>query len=71
MLTPPRHLILPMVFPVVRVSLILNGLFMYLIWTLILTADFSVYLAGLIDFDCGLFHPPNLDTMNLTTDILI
>jgi hypothetical protein len=28
---------------------------MYLIWTPILTADFSVYLAGLTNFDCGLF----------------
>jgi hypothetical protein len=44
---------------------------MYLIWTLILTADFSVYLAGLTNFDCGLFHSPNLDTPNLTTDIWI
>jgi hypothetical protein len=44
---------------------------MYLIWTLIVTADFSVYLAGLTDFDCGLFRSPNLDTPNLNTDISI
>jgi hypothetical protein len=57
MLTPPRHLILPLVFPGVHVSLIfIVDYAMYLIWALILTADFSVYLAGLTDFDCGLFH---------------
>ena len=71
MLTPPRHLILPLVFPVVCVSLIFNvDHFIYLICALILTADFSVYLASLIDFDCGLFRLPNFDTLNLTTDIL-
>jgi hypothetical protein len=36
---------------------------------LIVAADFSVYLAWLTDFDCGLFRLPNLDTLNLTTDI--
>jgi hypothetical protein len=43
----------------------------YLIWALvlILIADFSVYPAGLTDFDCGLFRSTNLDTLNLTTDI--
>jgi hypothetical protein len=69
MLTPLRHLIPPLVFPVVCVSLILTGLFHYLIWVLICTSDFSIYLAGLIDYDCRLFHSPNLDTLNLTTGI--
>jgi hypothetical protein len=70
MLTPSRHLILRLVFPGVSVSLNFNvDYFIYLICALILTADFSVYLAWLIDFDCGLFRLPNFDTMNLTTDI--
>jgi hypothetical protein len=70
MLTPTQHLIVPLVFPGVRVSLILTmDYFIYLIWTLILTADFSVYLAVLTDFDCGLFRSPNLDTLNSNTDI--
>jgi hypothetical protein len=38
---------------------------------MILTADFPVYLAGLTDFDCGLFCSPNLDILNLNTDIWI
>ena len=43
MLTPSRHLILPLVFPVVCVSLIFDvDYFIYLICALILTADFSV-----------------------------
>jgi hypothetical protein len=72
MLTPPRHLILPLVFTGVRVSLIFTVDYStYLIRALILTADFSVYLAGFTDFDCGLFRSPNLDTLNLTIDILI
>jgi hypothetical protein len=42
MLTPPRHLILPLVLPEVRVSLIFTVDYsMYLIWTLVLTADFT------------------------------
>jgi hypothetical protein len=70
MLTPSRHLILPLVFPGVRVSLIFNvDYFIYLIRALILTADFSVYLTWLTDFDCGLFRLRNFDTLNLTTDI--
>jgi hypothetical protein len=70
MLTPSRHLILPLVFPGVRVSLIFTvDYFIYLICALILTADFSVYLAWLTDFDCGLLRLPNFDTLNLTTDI--
>jgi hypothetical protein len=69
MLTPPRHLILPLV-PEVRVGLIFTlDYSMYLIWVLIWTAEFSVYLAGLTDFDCGFFRSPNIDTLNLTTDI--
>jgi hypothetical protein len=71
MLTPPRHLILPLVFPGVCVSLMSLNYSMYLIWALILTADFSVYLAGLTDFVCRLFGSLNLDTLNLTTDIWI
>jgi hypothetical protein len=63
MLTPPRHLIPPLVFPGVHVNVIVTvGHSMYLTnfmftWpgTLILTADCSVYLTGHIDFDCGLF----------------
>jgi hypothetical protein len=44
MLTPPRHLIPPLMFPWVRVSLIWSvGCSIYLHWTLILTADFPVY----------------------------
>jgi hypothetical protein len=70
MIGPLQHLILPLVFPGVYVSLILTVDFsMYLIWALILTANFSVYLAGLIDFNCGLFRSPYLYTLNLTTDI--
>ena len=61
MLTPPRHLIPPLVFPGVRVSLIFTvDYLMYLIWTPILSADFSVYLAGLTDFDCGMFRSVHL-----------
>jgi hypothetical protein len=48
MLTP-RHLLVPLVCPGVRVSLIFNvdySMYVYLIWALLLTADFSVYLAG-------------------------
>jgi hypothetical protein len=43
MLTPPRHLILPLGLPEVHVSLIFSVDYsMYLIWALVLTADFSV-----------------------------
>jgi hypothetical protein len=70
MLIPSRYLILPLVFLGVRVSLIFNvDYFIYLVCALILTADFSVYLARLTDFDCGLFRLLNFDTLNLTTDI--
>jgi hypothetical protein len=37
-------------------------------WTLILTADFSVYLTRRTDFDSGLFRLPGLETLILTTD---
>jgi hypothetical protein len=68
MLNPPQHLIQPLVFPGVRVSLICTVDYsVYVICAQILTADFSVYLAGLADFDCWLFRSPNLDT--LTIDI--
>jgi hypothetical protein len=43
--------------------------YMYLIWALILTADFSVYLPGLTDCDGRWFRSPYLDTPNLITDI--
>jgi hypothetical protein len=47
------------------------GLFHYLSWTLIFTADFSVYLTSRTDFDSGLFRFPNLDTLILTTDFYV
>jgi hypothetical protein len=72
MLNLPRHLIPPLVFPGVRVSLIFTVDYsIYLNWTLILIADFSVYLTGRTDIDCGLFHSRNLDTLILTTDFCI
>jgi hypothetical protein len=46
-------------------------LFHYLNWTLILTADFSVYLTRRTDFDSGLFRLPDLDTLILTTDFYV
>jgi hypothetical protein len=52
------HLIPPLLFSGVRVSLIL-------------TADFSVYLTRSTDFDSGLFRLPNLDTLILTTDFYV
>jgi hypothetical protein len=74
MLIPLRHLILSFVFPGVRVSLIFTRLF----YVPDLRIDFifgcfrfSVYMAGLTNFDCGLFHSPNLDTPKLITDIWI
>jgi hypothetical protein len=43
MLTLPRHLILPLVLAEVRVSLLFTVDYsMYFIWTLVLTADFSI-----------------------------
>jgi hypothetical protein len=74
MLTPVQHLILPLLSLEVCVSLIFTvDWFMYLLWALIMTvtADFSLYLAGLTDFDSGLFHSPKLNTLNVTTDIWI
>jgi hypothetical protein len=47
------------------------GLFYNLNWTLILTADFSVYLTSRTDFDSGLFRFPKLDTLILTTDFYV
>jgi hypothetical protein len=47
MFTPPRHLILPLVLPDVRASPIFTMDYsIYLILTLVLTADFSVLLDG-------------------------
>jgi hypothetical protein len=40
---------------------------MYMIWILIQTAEFSVYLTRHTDFDCGLFRLPKHDTLILTT----
>jgi hypothetical protein len=46
MLTPARHLILPLVLPGFRLSLIFTvEYFIYLIRALILTANFAMYLA--------------------------
>jgi hypothetical protein len=44
------------------------GLFHFVNWTLILTADFSVNLTKRTDFDSSLFRLPNFDTLILTTD---
>jgi hypothetical protein len=58
--TGQQGMILPLVFPVVRVTLIVTVDYsMYLIWALNLTADFSVYLAGLTDFECGFLRLPS------------
>jgi hypothetical protein len=46
-------------------------LFHYLNWTLILIADFPVYLTRRIDFDSGFFCLPNLVTLILTTDFYV
>jgi hypothetical protein len=57
MFTRPWHLILPLVFSGVRASLIFIVDYpIHLIWALILTANFSVYLPGFTDFDCGLLR---------------
>jgi ABC-type sugar transport system permease subunit len=50
MLTPPRHLLLHLVFPGIRVSLVFTVDYsMYMIWALTLTADFpSTWLDSLI-----------------------
>jgi hypothetical protein len=72
MLTPPRHLIPPLLCPGVHVSLIFTvDCSIYLHWKPILTVDFSVYLTERTDFDCGLFCLPNLDTLILTTDLYV
>jgi hypothetical protein len=60
MLTSPSHLISPLLFAGVRLSLIFTvDCFIYLTWTLILTADFSVYLTKHTDFDSGFFRLPD------------
>jgi hypothetical protein len=72
MRTPPRHLIPPLMFPGVRVRLLFTVNFsIYLNLTLILTADFSVYVTRRADFDNGLFRLPNLVTPFLTTDFYV
>ena len=47
------------------------GLFHCLDLTLILTADFSVYLTSRFDFDSGFFRFRNLDTLILTADFYV
>jgi hypothetical protein len=47
------------------------GLFHYLNWTLVMTADFSVCPTRRTNFDSGLFRLPNLDTLILTTDFYV
>jgi hypothetical protein len=70
--TPPRHLIPPLVFPEVCVSLIVTmSCCIYLIWALILTANFSVYLTRRSVVDCRLFCLSNLDTLILPTDFCV
>jgi hypothetical protein len=65
----PMQLIPPLEFPRVRVSPILTmGCSVYLCWTLIFTADFSVYRT---DFDSRLIRIPNLDTLILITDFCV
>jgi hypothetical protein len=60
MLTPTRHLIPPLVFLGVLVSLIFTvDCSIYLNWTLILAVNFSVYLTRRTDFDSVLFRLPN------------
>jgi hypothetical protein len=55
MFTVSRHLILPLVFPGVLVSLIFTRLFHEPDLDTDLIADFFRYLAGLTNFDGGLF----------------
>jgi hypothetical protein len=55
MLTLPRHLIPPLMIPRVRVSPIFTvDCTIYLIWTLVLTADFPLFCThfDFTDFDC-------------------
>jgi hypothetical protein len=47
------------------------GLFHYLNWILILTADFSVNFTKRTDFGSGFFRLPDLDTLILTTDFYV
>jgi hypothetical protein len=69
MFTPPRHMILPLVLPEVRVSLIFNVHYsMYLIWILVLNADFPDLLDCTHRFRLRIVPFNYLDTLNLTTD---
>jgi hypothetical protein len=54
MLTPTGHLIPPLVFPGVRVSLVFI-VDCSICLNFLLDADFFVYLTWRIDFDCGLY----------------
>jgi hypothetical protein len=70
MLTPSRHMVLPLLFYWVRVNLTFTvNCSLYLNWTLILTGFFPVYLIRCTDFDRGLFRLLNLDTLILTFEI--
>jgi hypothetical protein len=71
MLTSPRYLIPPQVFPGVFVSLLITvdcSNYMYMNWALIFTVEFSVYLSKHSGLDSLFFRFPNLDMMNLATD---
>jgi hypothetical protein len=69
-----RHLIPPLVYPGVRVSLILTVLWIvpftwsgHWFWMRIS----SVYLISRTDFDCGFFCLPNVDTLILTNGFTV
>jgi hypothetical protein len=69
MLTPSRHLLLPLVFPRVRASLIFTRLFHVPdLWLRIF--PFTWLDSPILTADCSI-HSPNLDTPILTTDIWI
>ena len=61
MLTPPWHLIPPLVFPGVCVTL-------FLLWLIPLPELMSVHMIRHTDIDSGLFRLHNLDTLILTTE---
>jgi hypothetical protein len=65
MLTPIRHLMLPVVFPGVCEPKFQSELS----HVPDLSTGFDCRFFSLLDFDCGLFHLPNLNTLSLTIDI--
>jgi hypothetical protein len=72
MLTPPRKVIPPLVFPGVCVAMMFAvDCSISLNLTLNLTADFSVYPTTCTDFDCRVFCVLDLDTLILTTDFCV